>query len=115
MHLVFAPPALLSAKNPPRAFVTHWAWLQASALSWDEMVIFSNTMSDVGRAAPASLISTSALPLRAADWRLCTLSPSKTQPLVEATKIDVRTGVCPGAASIAIKAEFEISAVYVLM
>src|SRR5882757_3767997 len=75
MHFVFVPPALLWAKNPLRPLPTHWALLQASALSWEEMLIFSSTMLDVGKAAPPSLISTRALPLRAADWRLCTLSP----------------------------------------
>jgi hypothetical protein len=67
-------------------------------------------MSDVGNVAPASLISTRAFPLRAAGWRLCTLSPSITHLLVSPMKSDVKTGVCPGAGAIVTKVEFETSA-----
>src|SRR5271167_1131894 len=97
MHFVSGAPAVLRAKNPVRAFATHWALLHASALSWDEMVIFSNTILDVGKLVPPSLTSTRVSPLSAAGWRLCTLSPSNTHSLVPETKSDVRTGVCPDA------------------
>src|SRR6478736_10515876 len=95
-HFVFVPGGVLIAENPLRAFATHWALLQALTLSWEEIVIFRNTMSEVGSVAPASLTWTKALPLRAAAWRLCTLSPLKTHLSVSPTKSEVRTGVCPG-------------------
>src|SRR6478609_7692940 len=115
MHFVAVVPAVLRTKSPVRAFATHWALLHPATLSCDEIVRFSNTMLDVGKVAPPSATATRALPLRAAGWRLCTLSPLNAHALVRATRSDFRTGVCPGARAIVTKAEFEISAFQMLI
>ena len=109
MHFVAVVPAVLRRKTPPRAFATHWALLHPATLSCDEMVTFSNTMLDVGRVAPPSLTATRALPLSAAGWRLCTLSPLNAHALVRHEKRR-QDGRLPGAAATVTKAEFAISA-----
>ena len=109
-HFVFAPPALLRAQNPLRAFATHWAWLQASASSWDEMVIFIKHNVGRRKSRPPVLDLDQGVAAASEGLETLHLEPVETHLLVSETKSDVRTGVCPGAAAIVMKAEFEISA-----